>query len=64
MGHKHWNRTKELERLINVLRDQGITGIEELSKLLAQTIQSYANQLQVPPLCKEEIEYIWIKLLD
>ena len=53
-----------MKRLVEILRNQGIYGIEELTKLLAQTIQGYANQLQIEPLRKEEIEYIWQKLMD
>ena len=64
MGRKYWNRTAELKRLVEILRNQGIYGVEELTKLLAQTIQGYANQLQIEPLRKEEIEYIWQKLMD
>jgi hypothetical protein len=62
--HRYWNRSKELERLINVLRNQGIYGVEELTKLLVQTIQGYARQLSIEPLTKYELEYVWIKLLD
>ena len=61
---RYWNRTAELEKIIKILRDIGISHIEELTKLLAQTIQGYARQLQIEPLRKEEIEYIWVKLLD
>ena len=49
---------------MQVLRGQGIYNIEELNVLLAQIIQGYAAQLQIPALRKEEIEYVWIKLLD
>ena len=61
---KYRNRAQELERLINVLRNAGITHVEELTKLLAQTIQSYANQLHIERLTFRETEYVWIKLLD
>jgi len=64
MGHKYWNRSGELNKLIEILRNQGIYGIEELTLQLSETIQGYANQLQIMELRKEEIEYIWIKLLD
>jgi hypothetical protein len=63
MARKYKNRAQELERLIEVLRNAGIYGVEELSKLLAQTIQGYARQLQIEPLRREEIEYVWVKLL-
>ena len=53
-----------MKRLVEILRNQGIYGVEELTKLLAQTIQGYARQLQIPDLRKEEIEYVWVKLLD
>jgi len=61
---RYKNRTEELERLINVLRNAGITHVEELTKLLAQTIQGYANQLHIERLTFRETEYVWIKLLD
>ena len=61
---KYKNRSQELERLIITLRNAGITHVEELTKLLAQTIQSYANQLHIERLTFRETEYIWIKLLD
>jgi len=64
MGRKYWNRSKELERLINVLRNQGIYGIEELTRQFSEMIKGYARQLQISELRKEEIEYIWIRLLD
>ena len=61
---KYRNRAQELERLIITLRNAGITHVEELTKLLAQTIQSYANQLHIERLTFRETEYVWIKLLD
>jgi len=64
MGHSYRNRSKELEHLINVLRNQGIYGVEVLDIMLANLIQSYALQINIEPLRKEEIEYIWIRLLD
>jgi len=63
MGHRYWNRSKELEHLINVLRNQGIYGIEELTRQFSEMVKGYANQLQIEPLRREEIEYIWVKLL-
>ena len=62
--HRYWNRTHELNKLIEVLKNSGIYGVEELTKLLAQTIQGYARQLSIEPLTKYELEYVWIKLLD
>jgi len=62
--HKYWNRSQELIRLVQILRSQGISRVEELSRLFAETVKGYANQLQIPPLRKEEIEYVWQKLLD
>jgi hypothetical protein len=61
---KYKNRAEELERLINVLRNVGISRAEELTKLLARTIQGYALQTGIEPLTKYELEYVWLKLLD
>jgi hypothetical protein len=61
---KYKNRTEELSRLINVLRSQGITNVEELTKLLMRTIQSYALQINIELLIPREIEYVWIKLIE
>ena len=49
--------------MINVLRNQGIYGIEELTRQFSEMVKGYANQLQIEPLRREEIEYIWVKLL-
>jgi hypothetical protein len=62
--HQYKNRSAELRKLIEVLRNAGVYGIEELSKLLVQTIKSYAGQLHLEPLNPYEIEYIWVKLMD
>jgi len=62
--HQYKNRSAELRKLIEVLRNAGVYGIEELSKLLVQTIKSYADQLHLEPLNPYEIEYIWVKLMD
>jgi hypothetical protein len=64
MDHEYKNRTAELERLIKVLRNAGVCCVEELTKLLAQTIQSYALQINIEPLTKYELEYVWTRLLD
>jgi len=64
MGHRYWNRSKELEHLINVLRNQGIYGIEELTRQFSEMVKGYARQLQIEPLTKYEVEYVWVKLLD
>jgi hypothetical protein len=61
---KYKNRAEELERLINVLRNVGISRVEELTKLLARTIQGYALQTGIETLTKYELEYVWLKLLD
>jgi len=61
---KYINRTEQLERLINVLRNVGISRVEELTKLLARSIQGYALQIGIEPLTKYELEYVWLKLLD
>jgi len=61
---KYRNRAQELERLINVLRGVGISRVEELTKLLAQTIQSYANQLHIEPLTFRELEFVWMRLIE
>jgi len=61
--HKYWNRTGELGRLIKVLKSQGISHVEELSKPLINTIQGYARQIGIEPLTKYELEYVWQKLI-
>jgi len=63
MNRKYKNRSQELERLIQVLRSQGIYGIEELDVLLVQTIQGYAVQIGIEPLRPRELEYVWVRLL-
>jgi hypothetical protein len=63
MGHKYRNRAQELERLVQMLRSLGIYGIEELTELLVRTIQSYALQINIEPLTKYEVEYVWVKLI-
>jgi len=62
--HKYRNRSEELKRLIQVLRSQGIYGIEELTTQFAELVRGYANQLQIPPLSRYEVEYIWTRLMD
>jgi len=64
MGRSYRNRSKELEQLINVLRNQGIYGIEELTRQFSEMVKGYARQLQIEPLTKYEVEYVWVKLLD
>ena len=61
---KYKNRALELQRLINILRNVGIINVEELTKILARTIQSYATQIGIEPLCPRELEYVWLKLID
>ena len=53
-----------MKRLIEVLRNIGVSRIETMSIQFVELVKGYANQLQIPPLRKEEIEYVWIKLLD
>ena len=50
--------------LIEVLRNAGICGVEELTRQFGEMVKGYANQLQISELRKEEIEYIWQKLMD
>ena len=64
MVRKYWNRTAELEKIIKILRDIGISHIEELTRQFSEMVKGYANQLQIEPLRKEEIEYVWTKLMD
>jgi len=61
---KYKNRALELQRLINILRNVGIINVEELTKILARTIQSYATQIGIEPLRPRELEYVWLKLID
>jgi len=60
---KYRNRTQELEKLVKVLHDTGISNVEQLTTLLARTIQSYAIQIGIEPLRSKELEYIWQKLI-
>jgi len=53
-----------LKRLIEILRNIGVSRVEELTTQFAELVRGYANQLQIPPLTKYELEYVWIKLLD
>ena len=50
--------------MINVVRSVGINNVEELTKLLARTIQSYALQINIEPLTPREMEYVWLKLIE
>jgi hypothetical protein len=63
-NRKYHNRAQELDKLVKVLRDTGISNVEQLTKLLARTIQGYALQTGIEPLTKYELEYVWLKLLD
>jgi hypothetical protein len=63
MGRSYRNRTAELKRLVEILRNQGIYGVEVLDIMLANLIQSYALQINIEPLTKYELEYVWIKLI-
>jgi len=49
MGHSYRNRTAELKRLVEILRNQGIYGVEVLDIMLANLIQSYALQINIEP---------------
>jgi len=60
---KYKNRSQELEKLVKVLHDTGISNVEQLTTLLARTIQSYAIQIGIEPLRSKELEYIWQKLI-
>jgi len=46
-----------------MLRSLGIYGIEVLDIMLANLIQSYALQINIEPLTKYELEYVWVKLI-
>jgi len=63
MGRNYRNRSEELKRLIQVLRSQGIYGIEELTVQLADVIRGYAIQIGIDPPSKFELEYIWQRLI-
>jgi hypothetical protein len=63
MGKYH-NRVQELERLINVLRAQGVYNVEELTTTLARTIRGYAAQLGIESPRLREVEYVWMRLID
>ena len=53
-----------MKRLIEVLRNIGVSRVEELTTQFAELVRGYANQLQIPPLSRYEIEYIWTRLMD
>ena len=61
--HGYKNRVQELERLIDMLRRNGIYNMEELTLVLARTIRGYAAQLGIEPLRPRELEYVWLKLV-
>jgi hypothetical protein len=63
-SRKYRNRYAELEKLINVLRQQGIANVEELTLMLVRVIRSYAAQLGLEPLRPREVEYVWQRLID
>jgi hypothetical protein len=62
--HEYKNRFRELERLIDMMRRDGIYNVEELTLMLVRTIRGYAAQLGIEPLRQRELEYVWLKLID
>ncbi|MCI4409964.1 MAG: hypothetical protein JHC26_12795 [Thermofilum sp.] len=62
--HKYWNRSKELITLVNVLRNQGVSHVEELTTTFKEFVKGYIAQLHMQPLNKYELEYVWTRLMD
>ena len=60
---KYKNRSQELERLINTLRNAGITHVEELTTTFKEFVKGYVAQLHMKSLTKFELEYVWQKLI-
>jgi 16S rRNA C1402 (ribose-2'-O) methylase RsmI len=62
--HKYHNRAQELEKLVKVLRDTGISNVEQLTPVFEELVKGYVAQLHMKMLTKYELEYVWLKLLD
>jgi hypothetical protein len=63
-GHKKYrNRAQELEKLVKVLRDTGISDVEQLTPLFRELVKGYVAQLHMKMLTKYELEYVWLKLI-
>jgi len=60
---KYRNRTHELEKLINVLCDTGISNVEQLTPVFEELVKGYAAQLHIENLTSYELEYVWQKLI-
>jgi hypothetical protein len=63
-NRKYRNRAQELEKLVKVLHDTGINNVEQLTTILARVIQGYSLQINIEPLTKYELEYVWLKLIN
>jgi len=61
--HRYHNRAQELDKLINVLRDTGISNVEQLTPVFEELVKGYVAQLHIKKLTKFELEYIWQKLI-
>ena len=60
---RYHNRAQELDKLINVLRDTGISNVEQLTPVFEELVKGYVAQLHMKMLTKYELEYIWQKLI-
>ena len=60
---RYHNRAQELDKLINVLRDTGISNVEQLTPVFRQLVKGYVAQLHMKMLTKYELEYVWLKLI-
>jgi len=61
--HRYRNRAQELEKLVKVLRDTGISNVEQLTTTFKEFIKGYVAQLHMENLTSYELEYIWQKLI-
>ena len=61
--HRYRNRAQELEKLVKVLRDAGISNVEQLTPVFEELVKGYVAQLHMKNLTKYELEYIWLKLI-
>jgi hypothetical protein len=62
-NRKYRNRAQELDKLINVLRDTGISNVEQLTPVFEELVKGYAAQLHIENLTSYELEYVWQKLI-
>jgi hypothetical protein len=61
---KYCNRHAGLLKVVEMLKANGFTNIEELTTTFSRTIRGYAAQLGIGPLRLHEVEYVWQRLID